>query len=261
MKLIDTEILEVVDESESTKTFRLEMPWLIKSSPGQYMMAWVKGVDDIPMSLSSKDTITVQSVGDASSALLEYQAGDHLGLRGPFGNGFELVGGSIAIIAGGMGAAPLAYLAESARENGNDVTTIIGAKKSVELLFLDRFDAAGDLFISTDDGSKGRKGFVTDILKGLDLDSFDQIYTCGPEVMMSRVLKVCEDIEIPHKLQLSIQRYIKCAVGLCGSCCIDPIGLRACKEGPVFTGDQLIGSEFGKYRRDASGNKVSLNQI
>lgn len=258
MKVMDTEIIEVLFESDLAKTFRLKTPWQEKPSPGQYMMVWVRGVDDIPMSLSSKNSITVQRVGDASSALHKYQAGDRLGLRGPFGNGFELVKGSIAIIAGGMGAAPLAYLAESAKEKGCEVTTIVGAMRSSELLFLDRFEEAGDLLISTDDGSKGRKGLVTDILGDVDLDGFDQIYTCGPELMMSEVMRISGDLEILSKLQLSIERYIKCAVGLCGSCCIDPSGLRACKEGPIFRGDQLIGSEFGKYRRDASGEKIFL---
>ena len=257
LRPIETKIVEIIEESESTKTFLLDAPWLVDPIPGQYLMVWIKGVDEIPMSLSSNDSITVQRVGNATSALLEYKIDDNIGLRGPYGNGFELMGESIVLVAGGMGAAPLAFLADRARNRGLEVTTILGAKKKNELLFLDRFKRVGDALVSTDDGSYGDAGSVTGLLEVVSLEGYDQIYTCGPEAMMSKVLRICEDLKITSRLQLSIQRYIKCGIGLCGSCCIDPSGLRACKEGPVFTGDQLSGSEFGVYIRDASGRRES----
>ncbi|MDY6965556.1 MAG: dihydroorotate dehydrogenase electron transfer subunit [Halobacteriota archaeon] len=258
MRPVETRVIEVIEESESTKTFILDTPWMIDPIPGQYLMVWIRGVDEIPMSLSANNSITVQRVGDATSALLEYKAGDSIGLRGAYGNGFDIKGRSIAIIAGGMGAAPLVFLAERARDEGIEVTTILGAKNKSEILFLNRFDSTGEVMISTDDGSLGHAGYVTDLLEDLPLLCYDQIYTCGPEAMMLRILKICEEMKIESRLQLSIQRYIKCGMGICGSCCIDSGGLRACKEGPVFTGDQLTGGEFGVYRRDASGRREKI---
>jgi dihydroorotate dehydrogenase electron transfer subunit len=250
---MNAKIVEMRDDGPSIKTFFLDVH--LDATPGQYVMIWIRGVDEIPMSLSSPASITVKMVGDATSALFEHKKGDEIGVRGPYGRGFALKGEKILIVAGGMGVAPLIFLAEDAKEENMNVTTILGAKKKDELLFGDSFEKVGRMMISTEDGSFGHTGFVTDLMSMMDLREYDQIYTCGPEEMMSTILSECRSMGIESNLQLSIERYIKCGIGLCGTCCIDPTGLRVCRDGPVFTGDQLIDGEFGSYKRDRCGRR------
>jgi dihydroorotate dehydrogenase electron transfer subunit len=247
----NAKIIEIDDDSELIKTFFFDLSF--DARPGQYVMVWIRGVDEIPMALSSRNSITVKKVGDATSELFKYKVGDHVGLRGSYGNGFTLKGKRILIVAGGIGVASLIMLAEEAASKNIDVTTLLGAKNKDELLFVDGFERAGGLVVSTEDGSLGRHGLVTDLLDGIH--EYDQVYVSGPEPMMMRILNICKSYGMEEKAQFSIRRYIKCGIGICGSCCIDPSGLCVCRDGPVFTGDQLLESEFGKHRRDRSGRK------
>jgi dihydroorotate dehydrogenase electron transfer subunit len=258
MRPISSTILDIRDETPTIKTFKLDVSHWLKGKPGQYVMVWIRGVDEVPMTLSYNDSITVQKVGDATEALFNLKPGDTVGIRGPYGNGWELVGDRILIISGGVGSAPLVPFAEKAASIGVDVTTIAGFRTKDEVHFENRLKKAGIVYISTDDGTYGQKGFVTDLLKTLDLNRFTQVYCCGPEKMMSRVLGMLDDAGVASKSQFSIQRYIKCGIGVCGSCCIDPEGLRVCREGPVFNGEVLLNSEMGKYARDASGRRKKI---
>ncbi|MCX9025555.1 MAG: dihydroorotate dehydrogenase electron transfer subunit, partial [Candidatus Methanoperedens sp.] len=104
--------------------------------------------------------------------------------------------------------------------------------------------------VATDDGSEGIHGYVTQLLD--DANKYSQIYCCGPEIMMKKVL----DKVTPSKAQISLHRYIKCGIGICGACCVD--GLRVCKDGPVFSGDVLKKTEFGVYRRNECGERVKV---
>ena len=212
------------------------------------------------MGLSRNNSITVQKVGEATSKLFELKVGDSFGLRGPFGKGFTLPakGEKVLIIAGGVGAAPLSPYAEAASAAGAEVNTVLGARSEEHLLFEGRFEALGNAYVSTDDGSKGVKGFVTDVLKNLDVTSYDRIAVCGPEIMMASVFRFLEEREVLEKSEFSLHRYFKCGIGVCWACCIDRSGLRVCKDGPVFSGTQLTGSELGKYSRDASGRRVKI---
>jgi dihydroorotate dehydrogenase electron transfer subunit len=112
------------------------------------------------------------------------------------------------------------------------------------------------VIITTDDGSLGIRGFTTDALKGLlKEESFDCVYTCGPEMMMKKVFGLCKEFGV--ECQASLERYMKCGIGVCGQCCID--GLRVCKDGPVFSSEQLRKlDEFGVFERNKSGCKVYL---
>jgi dihydroorotate dehydrogenase electron transfer subunit len=248
MKPVNVLITKVVEETPTIRTFFFDT--LFESIPGQFVMVWIRGVDEIPMALSNENAITVQKVGPATSALFELEECDSLGIRGPFGNGFDMKKGRILLIAGGVGAAPLAPLAEKAHKEGIKVTTLLGAKIKEELLFKERFAAAGDVRVATDDGSEGKHGYVTQLLD--DGKSYSQIYCCGPEIMMKKVL----DKVPPSKAQFSLHRYIKCGLGICGACCVD--GLRVCKDGPVFSGDVLKKTEFGVYRRNECGERVKV---
>ena len=259
MRPINVTITKTVDESPSTRTFFFDRSFEI-ATPGQFVMVWIHGVDEVPMTLAYNNAITVQKVGDATSALFDLKEGDSLGIRGPFGNGFTLPqkDEKVLLIAGGVGSAPLAPLADNAKSAGSDVTTILGARNSDELIFPDRLRAAGTLNITTDDGSEGRGGFVTDVLNEIDISEYDRIYTCGPEIMMVRVFDILRDADAHGRTEFSLHRYFKCAIGVCGACCMDPLGLRVCKDGPVFNGELLVDSEFGEYKRGASGIRVGV---
>jgi dihydroorotate dehydrogenase electron transfer subunit len=249
MYVRNVELTDIVVECSDIKTFFFDHRF--DFIPGQYVMIWIRGVDEIPMSLSYADAITVRRVGEATSALFKLSIGDEIGIRGPYGNGFTNPDNSVLLVAGGLGAAPLAPLAETLK---GTVITILGAKTKDELLFVDRFTSVGNVLLTTDDGSCGHKGFTVDLLDRVT--GYNEIMSCGPEKMMKAVLDFATAVNIPT--QFSLQRYIKCGIGLCGSCCIDPHGLRVCTDGPVFTSDQLLHSEFGCYMRDTSGRKVNV---
>jgi dihydroorotate dehydrogenase electron transfer subunit len=244
-------ITEVVVETPTIRTFYFdrEFPFV----PGQFVMVWVPGVDEIPMALSSGNSVTVQLAGDATRAMFSLGRGDGLGIRGPFGNGFPTEGRMLSI-AGGVGAAPLLPLALS----GAVETFLLGARTARELLFEKPLGEATRLITATDDGTAGHPGFVTELLGEIRATDFDHICVCGPETMMHGVLRRLDQDGITGRGSFSLHRYMKCGVGLCGSCCIDPSGSRVCTEGPVFSGDTLLGSEFGRYSRDASGGRKYL---
>ena len=248
---VQVTLTEIKKETPSVKTFFFDRTFTFE--PGQFVMAWVPGVDEIPMALSSQNSITVQKAGDATGAMFDLKEGASLGIRGPFGNGFAR-GEKMLAIAGGVGAAPLLPLARS----DCVMTMLLGARTEKELLFVDQLDESTDVVIATDDGTLGQRGFVTDLLKDINLTTYDRIAVCGPEPMMRAVLAALDNAGSAAKTEFSLHRYMKCGVGICGSCCIDPDGLRVCRDGPVFNGEQLKKSEFGHYSRDASGRKKNI---
>jgi len=241
-------ITEIVRETPTVSTLWFEHRFSF--NPGQFVMVWVPGVDEVPMALSSPSSITVQKAGDATSALLSMKKGANLGIRGPFGNGFALRDGTLAI-AGGVGAAPLLPLAMT----GVVSTFILGARTADELLFKKGLEQITELKIMTDDGSAGNKGFAVQGMDDLSLEQYSQVCVCGPEKMMAAVLLRLREEGLEERGKFSLHRYMKCGCGVCGSCCIDPSGFRVCREGPVFSGELLLESEFGHYSRDGSGRK------
>jgi dihydroorotate dehydrogenase electron transfer subunit len=244
-------IHKIVKETPSVSTiwFDRRFPF----NPGQFVMVWVPGVDEVPMALSSPSSITVQKVGDATSALLALGEGEIIGIRGPFGNGFAIRDDTLAI-AGGVGAAPLLPLAMT----GVVSTFILGARNAEELLFRDKLAGITDLNILTDDGSAGKQGFAVQGMEGLRLEKFSQVCVCGPEKMMAAVLMRLKEEGLEERGKFSLHRYMKCGSGVCGSCCIDPSGLCVCRDGPVFSGEMLLESEFGHYTRDGSGRRIPV---
>jgi len=222
-------------------------------------MTWIPGYDEKPFGLVSRVPgefmITVAAVGESTKALHAMSVGDLIGFRGPFGSTFSLPdAGSIALIAGGYGMASLFNLAKEAREKGIDVHVFLGARNKAELLYLDWMKELGTtLYLSTDDGSEGFKGFNVQVFEEeVGKQIFDKAYTVGPEIMEMKVADICYKNNIPF--EVSLERYMKCGIGICGSCCVDPVGWRMCVEGPVIDGEKLKEiTEFGKYHRTASG--------
>jgi dihydroorotate dehydrogenase electron transfer subunit len=178
-------------------------------------------------------------------------------MRGPYGRGFTLQGKKLLFVAGGAGMAPLAPLIELAASKGHSVDLVIGAKTKQRLLFESRAAAAGArVHVSTDDGSIGFKGLSTELAQiVVSKQTFDTIYSCGPERMLAKVLNIATERGIP--MQASLERIMKCGIGVCDSCAID--GKHVCRDGPVFNEGQLRDfEEFGKSKLDASGRKIPV---
>jgi dihydroorotate dehydrogenase electron transfer subunit len=250
------EILETKNETSDIKTIMFEYPDEV--FPGQFFMIWIPKIDEIPMSVSYINkkikAITFKRIGEATNELFNLKVGDKLGIRGPYGNGFNIIGKNILFVAGGTGIAMIAPSVESVKNNKINNTVLLGAKNKNELFFINRISKCGvELYTSTDDGSEGYKGFVTDLAKEIiQKNKFDQILTCGPELMMKKLFEISKNISF----QASLERYMKCGFGLCGQCCVGD-GLRVCKEGPVFDGKELIKiKDFGSYKRDSSGSII-----
>jgi dihydroorotate dehydrogenase electron transfer subunit len=241
-------ITRIVRETPTVTTLFFDRSFVF--NPGQFVMVWIPGIDEIPMALSAHDSITVQEVGEATRVLTRFNPGDLLGIRGPFGNGFS-PRGRVMAIAGGVGAAPLLPLARLVP----DLTFLLGSRSSQELLYCHQLGKCSNLLVSTDDGSAGYHGYIGGLLEEVDASLYDTICVCGPELMMKSVLSILLQKGLENRGQFSLHRYMKCGVGLCGSCCIDPDGLCVCRDGPVFSGDVLATSELGRYHRDASGRK------
>lgn len=218
---------------------------------GQFYMLWLPGVDEFPMSISrirkNERGIMVKVIGEGTKKLYEKNLGEKIWVRGPYGRYYRKQENAL-IVAGGIGIASLLPLTETI----NDYIIIIGAKSKDELIRID----AKNVVYCTDDGSFGVKGTAVDIArKYMEERDFSVVYGCGPEPMLYALFKLCEDFGI--KCQLSLERYMKCGIGLCGSCEID--GYLVCKDGPVFSSEELRKMDsFGKFKRDESGKLIPL---
>lgn len=246
-------IISIKEEAYDTKTFTFN--WEKECRPGQFVMVWIPGVDEIPMSLSSTKgdkSITVKAIGDATRKLHELKKGDTLHVRGPYGNGFTVdKKKKILIVAGGVGMAAVMPLI---RDTKADV--VLGARTDRDLIFEDEAAKYSNISISTDDGSEGFHGNAVQLMKQkLSENKYDMIMGCGPEIMLFYLHKAC--VEEKMECQLSLERHMKCGAGVCGACMMNQN--RVCMDGPVFTGEQIdMMNEFGKLKRDASGLLIKL---
>ncbi len=245
--------------AETPTQCTLELDWEVRAGPGQFVMVWLPGVDEVPMGFSRIEpmaSITVQRMGEATRALCSLSPGDRVGVRGPLGRGFHPVEDrSVLLVGGGNGTAPLVPLAEALVRGGCTVRAAVGAREAAELLFAGRLEAVtgSPTLVATDDGSSGFHGYVSDLARDV-MDGWgpDHVFTCGPELMMRKVAEACWDRSTPF--QASLERYMKCGLGLCDSCAAGP--LLVCRDGPVFDGDELREVEdFGSFRRGPSGRR------
>jgi dihydroorotate dehydrogenase electron transfer subunit len=258
------ELVKIIEENSKVRTLLFEIPHPdLKFQAGQFLMVWIPSIDEIPMSISSwkKPTmgITVLPVGEATQVLADLKKNQLVGIRGPFGTGFKLTTKKSLVIGGGIGIAPLRPLVLHLLKQGTDVTLIAAAKSAKDLVFVDEFkkitNSRFNLRIATDDGSMGFKGLATeDAEEFLAENKVDTIYTCGPELMMAKLFSIAKEKNVGF--QASLERFMKCGCGICGTCAMDPNGELVCVDGPVFTGEQLTTmSEFGRYHRDSTGIK------
>ena len=259
-----TPIVDVKAETDTVKTFTVKDKLCAKASPGQFLMLWIPGVDEIPLSVlnagNGEVSVSVKAVGDATRHLHAMKTGELVGVRGPFGTSFTESRGRVLLVGGGTGTAPLLFLAKKLSAKADRLSFVIGAKTKSELLFLNELDAVctkQSVLAATEDGSYGLKCLATEPLeKLLDKERFNVIYTCGPELMMRKVFDLAQKRKIA--MEASLERLMRCGIGLCGSCVIGKY--RVCKDGPVFTAAQLseVKDEFGYSKLGFDGSRIEL---
>ncbi len=249
------EISDVVQEAKGQKSFFFKHS--LNCKPGQFVMVWLPNVDEKPMAISYWNKhefgFTSQAIGRWTNALDKMKKGDKLGIRGPYGNSFSKKNNA-CVVAGGVGLSSLSTLIDVLK----NPLIIYGARSKEHLIYIKRYKNK-NMIITTDDGSYGRKGFTTDVLADVLKQNkrIKIVYTCGPEIMMKKVLEICDKHKI--ECEASLERYMKCSFGICGACMIDD--KIVCIDGPIFNSSQLNKlSEFGKYARIKTGRKVTIKE-
>jgi len=253
-------IEKVIDETPTVRTLVFSDEIMSTVLPGQFAMVWIPGINELPMSVMISDepgkaAFTVRKHGPASTGLLNVKEGQQIGIRGPYGNSFDLKEGKLLLVGGGTGLVPMMRLLTFVKPT-DDVTVLIGAKSKDEVFFEDLANNLLEnnphkVIVSTDDGSYGEKGFVTDLVEKLVSEShFDGVYSCGPEKMMYKTVQAANSKDV--FVQASLERMMKCGVGICGSCCVGED--LVCRDGTVFDGRHLSeNKEFGFLHRNKAG--------
>ncbi|MGW2491480.1 FAD/NAD(P)-binding protein [Streptomyces sp. NPDC001606] len=247
---------------ETADTRSLEVtpagPPLAPYAPGQFAMMYAFGVGEIPVSVSALHgghggpVHTVRAVGAVSTALYRLRPGDPVGLRGPYGTGWDLgaaAGRDVLLVAGGLGLAPLRPLVHTVLDRPagyGRLAVLVGARTPGDLLYreeLDQWRAAGATVAVTVDrpapGWSGAVGVVTALLDRLGLAA-DRVcaFVCGPEVMMRHTARDLTERGVPpYRVQVSLERTMHCGTALCGHCQLGPLLL--CRDGPVVPYDRL----------------------
>ncbi|MBR4275415.1 MAG: dihydroorotate dehydrogenase electron transfer subunit [Prevotella sp.] len=220
--------------------------------PGQFVEVRVDNSTSTflrrPISINNVDYdlnelhLLVACIGDGTRQMGKLTSGDKLNVMLPLGNGFTMPSNAERrhlLIGGGVGVAPLLYLGKKIKENGAEPTFLIGARSASDLLMLDNFKKYGRVFITTEDGSEGEKGFVTNH-SILQQEQFDFISTCGPKPMMAAVSKCAEKLNV--ECEVSLENKMACGLGAC-LCCVektkDKGNICICTEGPVINSKRL----------------------
>jgi dihydroorotate dehydrogenase electron transfer subunit len=183
----------------------------------------------------------IKVIGEGTRILGETRKGDSLNVMYPLGNSFSVPeSGHVLVVAGGSGVAPFILYGKALQAKGIKATFLFGARNADEILLIDQFQAFGEVFVTTEDGSLGEKGLVTQhsILKNGELP-FDFIATCGPDPMMKAIARIAKEKKIA--CEASLENTMACGFGAC-LCCVTPTvkgNLCVCTEGPVFNVNEL----------------------
>ncbi|MHA1668320.1 MAG: iron-sulfur cluster-binding protein, partial [Candidatus Heimdallarchaeaceae archaeon] len=243
-------IIKKQKECEDTYTFLIKLPVKNKvAKPGQFVMLWIPGVDEYPIGIAGFENnvleICVAKMGFGTSAMLEKQVGDYVGIRGFYGKSFQPPKNvNHLILGGGFGMTPLKFLTNSLIEKGDFLSIHVfeGARTKEKLLYLDWLQTLHDeekitFHACTDDGSFGFQGFPTVPLERFleESDKPSVLYVAGPEKMMKVIFELGRKYKNVVDMQMSLaDRYMRCGFGLCSYCTVDPTGWRVCVDGPVF---------------------------
>lgn len=251
--LIDLKVVSVERLSEKHVLVRLtdDKP-LPQMLPGQFVEVRVEGSPQTflrrPISIHNVDEehnelwLLVAMIGEGTRQIGRLQQGDRLNCLLPLGNSFTMPQSKddrILLVGGGVGVAPLLYFGRKIKAAGAEPTFLLGARTKQDLLELDEYRRIGRVFITTEDGSEGEKGFVTNH-SILSTETFTQISTCGPKPMMMAVARYAKKHDIA--CEASLENMMACGLGAC-LCCVEKTvegNLCVCKEGPVFNINRLL---------------------
>jgi anaerobic sulfite reductase subunit B len=242
-------------ETADTWTLALEpLTGGFAAEPGQFAMVHAFGIGEVPISLSGSPAqagdpvvVTVRAVGTVTDAICGAEPGAVLGLRGPLGNSWpvaEAAGGDIVVVAGGIGLAPLRPVVRfvlARRADYGSVSVLYGARTPDDLLYTNELDAWGSVVnveLTVDaagSGWGGRVGVVPQLVGRAPFDAGDATaFVCGPEVMMRFTVEALRTRGVPdERIMLSLERDMRCGVGLCGHCQLGPT--LVCRDGAVYS--------------------------
>jgi len=219
--------------------------------PGQFVEVRVDGSPSTflrrPISINFVDRennelwLLVATVGEGTKQLAKLKFGDVLNCVLPLGNGFTPAkqGEKVLLVGGGVGVAPLLYMGAEMKRQGIEPTFLLGARTANDLLMLPIFNKYGRAYVTTEDGSMGEKGFVTNH-SILNQEHFDRISTCGPTPMMKAVARYARQNNVD--CEASLENLMACGLGAC-LCCVEKTtegNLCVCKDGPVFNIKKLL---------------------
>lgn len=220
--------------------------------PGEFVEVRVDGSPSTflrrPISINFVDReqnmlwLLVAAVGDGTRRLAELKAGDSVNCVLPLGNGFTIPDDSrkrLLLVGGGVGVAPLLFLGQQIALRGGEPTFLLGARSAADVLMLEEFKKYGRVFVTTEDGSMGERGFVTNH-SILTKEHFDGIASCGPQPMMKAVARFAAQSGTP--CEVSLENRMACGLGAC-LCCVEKTtegNLCVCKDGPVFNIQKLL---------------------
>ena len=242
MKVLITTVTE--NKQILNNIYKLSAEFEAEIKPGQFFM--LKTLDNsflLPRPISVNDvngniaSFLFRLEGQGTKNISKLCVNDKIQLFGPLGNGFdtEKLKGKTAIIGGGIGVAPLLYLTKIL---GINADVYLGYKDMENMYISEEFKIyANKIVIVTEDGSFGEKGFVTDFVP---YNKYDAVVTCGPEIMMNKIMNICIANNI--KCYLSLERRMACGIGACLGCTVETKNgnKRACKDGPVFDSEDLL---------------------
>lgn len=250
--ILDLKVRETVAVGKQFVLLRLtDSEPLPEMLPGQFVEVRVDNTPSVllrrPISIhyynkeNNELGLLVQLIGDGTRWMTTLKAGDTLNVVLPLGNGFTLptsTDESPLLVGGGVGVAPLLYLGMKLKEMGVTPTFLLGSRTENELMQIDEFKKYGPVYITTENGAVGEKGYVTQH-SVLANNKFSQVYTCGPKPMMMAVARWAKSANVP--CEVSLENKMACGVGAC-LCCVEDTkegNVCVCKEGPVFSIDKL----------------------
>lgn len=213
---------------------------------GQFFMLKprINAVLPRPISVSKVDkntlTFVYALVGKGTNEFASLKENDTIELFGPLGNGFNIKNNlkKIALVCGGIGIAPMVEVAKKFKEiNENIKIDVYAGFRNDTYLIDDLKEYVDNIYISTDTGNFGHRGFITDIL---NVDKYEEILCCGPEIMMEKVVNMCKEKNV--SVYVSMEKHMACGIGACLVCtCKTKDGnKRTCKDGPVFSGEDVV---------------------
>lgn len=244
------EMMRVLSNKEIAKNvFEMKLSGLICQEirePGQFIHIKVADQSMLlrrPISISSytQDQLSIlyKVVGSGTEAMTKLNKDDSLDILGPLGNGFKLstlpAQSRILIVGAGIGIAPLYELAKQAYKEGHKLNIVLSFMSSKEAYYIEKFKAFGKVYVSTDDGSLGMRGYCEDLVKSLTKD-FDCVYSCGPLIVLKFIQKHFKDLE---HVYLSLEERMACGFGACHGCDTKDKKKLICKSGPVFKGSEV----------------------